>query len=68
MSMAKKCDICGKFYEGYPGISGISFERMFMKSSDVQSTAETFDCCPECMDAIKKHLDSLKRGMNNERQ
>lgn len=59
MSMAKKCDICEEFYEGYAGISGISLERMHMFESGIGRTENTMDCCPKCMSEILKTIERL---------
>lgn len=71
MSLAKKCDICGKFYEyyespymGFRSINGISFINI--DHTQVYSTKVTRDCCPECMDSIKQHIESLSKKQVSE--
>ena len=64
MAIAKKCDICGKLYETYNvcrnpnkpnGLQLLSIDdkREFYSYSLI-------DCCPECMESIKNHMESLK--------
>lgn len=75
MSVARKCDICGRLYEKY------TLEKNeilgFRKSDDISSIAFVTDnddgtfgyivrnfhsMCPECMDAIIKLLEERKSG------
>lgn len=67
MASAKKCDICGRFYEyyessynGFKSINGISLINI--DRAQQYSTKITMDCCPECMDTIKRHIESFKDG------
>ena len=59
MSLAKKCDICGKLYEYYSGKNGLSIECVNMRGV-VDRTTRTYDCCPECMEALEKFIKERK--------
>lgn len=70
MSLAKKCDICGKLYEQYntrkdkDNINGLLFLNIDMQQH-YYSHGVT-DCCPECMEAIKDFIVELgKKGSSN---
>lgn len=56
MSIAKKCDFCGAFYEHYSGRNGMSLERLNWNGS-VNSTEKTFDLCKDCMNALEKFIE-----------
>ena len=56
MSLAKKCDLCGVFYEHYSGRNGMSLERIHLNGS-VNSTEKTFDLCMDCMNALEKFIE-----------
>lgn len=60
MALAKKCDICGEFYDDYDGINGISLDRIDGK--DIVLKSDTKDCCPECIKSILTHINTLKRN------
>lgn len=66
MSLAKKCDRCGKFYEHYPiGNPGayngiIKIKRAFDGTIDFYDT--TTDLCPDCMASFERFM---KEGRNN---
>lgn len=58
MSLACKCDRCGKLYEryrgtGYGDANGFQFCRMDIRGSIDARNAER-DLCPECMEELKK--------------
>ena len=68
MSLAKKCDRCGKLYEHYPidKISGnynaIRFVRMDI-SGVVDIEKKPMDLCPECMssfDSWFRHVENVE--------
>lgn len=66
MSVAKKCDICGKFYE--PDADD-RFVNLIIKSIDktlkaVEYTKVDVDICPECLDAVMNLLK--ERGYRGE--
>ena len=66
MAAAKKCDICGELYEEYN--TTLNKEKpngVIFCSADNDHKYYGYgitDCCPGCMDSIKKHIDSLKEG------
>ena len=65
MALAKKCDICGKLYEVYNFGKSSNKPNGFMLLN-IDSTMNYFkgpvrDCCPECMNSIMKHIESLKK-------
>lgn len=66
MAIAKKCDICGALYELYntknsvDKTNGIMFVNIDEHSKYYSHAAE--DCCPSCMDSIKQHINTLRKG------
>ena len=69
MAIAKKCDLCGKFYERYNearddkrpnGFKLISIdpERKFYDYGAI-------DCCPDCMGSILQYIERLKGAGND---
>lgn len=65
MSLAKKCDRCGKFCEYYPignpgAYSIIKIKRAFDGTIDFYDT--TMDLCPDCMASFERFM---KEGRNN---
>lgn len=66
MALAKKCDLCGDYYEPYntakhaENVNGIAY---FNIDADRKSWTRhiVIDCCPKCMESIKNHINSLKR-------
>lgn len=66
MAIAKKCDLCGKYYDSYNekkdsnNTNGI----MFINIDDQQKfyKNDLIDLSPECMESIKKHVERLKSG------
>ena len=65
MAIAKKCDICGKLYEGYNfKQSAKDFNGFMLLNIDYKSDyfhGPAVDCCPECMKSILEHIDSLAK-------
>lgn len=65
MSIAKKCDVCGKLYEPYntsntkDNPNGI----MFLNIDNAQKyfSHKAMDCCPDCISKIKKMLKMLNQ-------
>lgn len=64
MSIAKQCDICGKFYELYnirndgKNTNGLMFLNI---DRDMKYFAhDPIDCCPNCMDLIRRYVDYMK--------
>lgn len=69
MSMAFKCNICGRLYESYSSVgklkpSSISINASFVNDGSVKyETFSTFDdVCPECMDSVQKHIAELSKN------
>lgn len=66
MSIARKCDLCGKLYELYNigNIFSLSNGFKFInKDEDGGITNhKSIDCCPECLKSIQDHIESLKKG------
>lgn len=63
MALARKCDICGVFYEPYNEKRDSENPNTicFGNTDDTtDSWNDPMDCCPECMSSIKAHIESLK--------
>lgn len=68
MALARKCDICGKYYEPYniansgpetrTTQNGVVF--VSVDNNEKYFSAKPMDCCPECLNSIKRHIDDLK--------
>lgn len=62
--LAKKCDICGTFYEAYNyknnarEPSGIMLVNVCL--DDDYYTQDVADCCPKCMEAIMNTINHLR--------
>lgn len=64
MAIARKCDVCGKFYEEYntkrdkKNTNGF----MFLNLLDNQNyhDHDPYDCCPECMTSIRNYVNALR--------
>lgn len=73
MSIAYKCDLCGKIYDPYCIVSttgsynGLSLIHRIhnVDSPDDISNPITFDCCPECMQAIGEVV-AYRKELNRE--
>ena len=67
MSIAKSCDICGKLYSIYntknnnDKVNDITLLNID-KDMEYYYSYRPLDCCPECMDSIKNHIETLKEG------
>lgn len=63
MSLAKKCDICGRLYEAYnvkcdsENVNG--YVLLNIDTNLKYFAHKTVDCCPKCMDSIKAHIKEL---------
>lgn len=61
MSIAKKCDICGKLYESYTMkcckcyVNGIML--IDIENNQTYSAYKKIDCCRDCMTKIKKIIE-----------
>ena len=68
MSLAKKCDICGKLYEPYTtecdfrGVNGIVLVFIDEEGEYGTPPDTATDCCPGCMKAIMHFIDRLRNG------
>ena len=69
MSLAKKCDVCGRLYEQYETpidklgcCNGIYFVNIGFDDWDAR---KRFDCCPKCFDSIRNHMEELKKENDN---
>lgn len=64
MAIAKKCDICGKLYELYNTRNdGDHTNGLMLLNIDYDNkywSHGKIDCCPECMESIRKHIQSLR--------
>ena len=62
MSLAKKCNRCGKYYDHYPKGSKIQYngvQRFFRDEyGGMTRIDEALDLCLECMDAFDKFMTS----------
>ena len=62
MSLAKKCNRCGKYYDHYPKGLKIQFNgfRRICRDEygEQKDFSDPFDLCPECMDAFDKFMTS----------
>ena len=66
MSIARKCDRCGKLYEYYPicsrnlrlcnKIQYNGVQRIYREKSGCLRYETTFDFCPECMAAFDEFM------------
>lgn len=71
MSLAKRCDICGSYYEPYNIANsrseaenrnnGFAFISL-SKDGEKFFTARVTDCCPICLGSIKDRVEQLKRS------
>lgn len=66
MALAKRCDICGKYYDYYKKIpeKGIFFNTVDLCIKDEFSTNAVaahnrIDCCPECANIVRGMIDNL---------
>ena len=64
MAVAKKCDICGAFYETYNESKDERKPNGFMTlnidSKQHYWSHEAVDCCPKCMESILNNIEYLK--------
>ena len=71
MANAKKCDICGKFYEPYSYRYGDKFPngiRFVRESSTERSVSKVYgyDCCPDCLYQIGALIYDLQNPGKDE--
>ena len=66
MANAKKCDICGRYYDAYniqeneDEVNGLMFLNIDYASKYISH--KPIDCCQDCMKSIKNHIDVLRNG------
>lgn len=64
MSLAKKCDRCGKLYEHYPSNGDRQYnsvKRLIRSVDSCRYSAEnTKDLCPDCMMKLNTFLEGGK--------
>lgn len=64
MSIAKKCDVCGKYYESYNTKNKADEPNgiMFVNIDEQQKyyAHKPIDTCPSCIESIRSHLDTIK--------
>ena len=68
MAIARKCDICGTYYEPYnianskreveSNRNAIAF--VSINDNDKYFSSTPMDCCPKCLESIRRHIDDLK--------
>lgn len=66
MALARKCDICGRYYEPYnmffaSGSNDVNTVHLGITDeyNEFHSIVE-LDCCQDCMKIIKNTIDSIK--------
>lgn len=65
MSLAKKCDICGKYYEDYSMVfKNEKINAFVFVETDEECRYDCIkdgtDCCPECLSSITHHIRMLE--------
>ena len=70
MAIAKKCDFCGSLYEQY-NIRNDSSKTNGISLLNIDAQQKYFihgpyDCCPNCMESIKNHIESLKKEKHHD--
>lgn len=51
MSKGFKCDICGEFYDPYPGLNTLQLSEKNANGKWGKSKT-SFDVCPDCLDKV----------------
>lgn len=59
--IARKCDICKKYYDNYDGynnnkVNANAIIFVDIDITDSYATRDTYDLCPNCMNSIIKTL------------
>ena len=70
MAIAKRCDICGTYYEPYNiAVSGPEAKKLNNGITFISNdnngryfAGECMDCCPICLGSIKDRIEQLKRS------
>lgn len=64
MAIAKKCDICGAYYDSYNEANNLSKPNGYMLLNIDKKRQHwshgPYDCCPKCMESILSHIEYLK--------
>lgn len=60
MALAKKCDICGVFYEHDVNAKRNAIRFCKTTSLGVANNDQVMDCCPECISEIEACLERCK--------
>lgn len=67
MALAKKCDICGKYYDPYEIeiceklVNGFTWTWTDSDELFFCPIKKALDCCPECMAKIRDFIAELKK-------
>ena len=64
MALARKCDICGGFYDWVNGDdipNNMTLSR-FGPNSSISDWSKKYDICPDCYTAINECMEMLKGG------
>lgn len=70
MSVAKKCDCCGKLYEAYNHECQCADQPNGLQFLNIRLDGENaydhnfIDCCPDCMTSIQQHIKNLGEQKN----
>lgn len=63
MALARMCDICGKHYAIYNTRQSSekhnAIRFLNIDKRDAYFESSPIDCCPECMESIKVHINKL---------
>lgn len=65
MSLAKKCDRCGKFYEHYPIGNPGAYNAINKIRRGLDGTIDfydTIDLCPDCMASFERFMEEGKKN------
>ena len=69
MAIAKKCDLCGKYYEQYNYKNSSSDTNGFMllniDANGKYWSHSPYDCCPDCMNHIRSTINDMYKGRKN---
>lgn len=63
MAEAKKCDVCGSFYERYNtqrNQQSPNYVELCQETKNDSITIYAYDTCPACMDAIQAFIAARK--------
>lgn len=60
MALAKKCDLCGAFYDHDCTVKHNAFALGKKSSDGYPMSDELKDCCPKCMSDILNCLEDCK--------